>query len=231
MTGIDGSALFPGPARPASTDAFVDAARQSPLEWVKGRRAAREQRRAEQAHQRTAHNLAALGPDWKVVDLQRLAGTERMSYLALGPGGVFAVTVKNHGRSKVMFAGDVVQIDGKRPKYVQGARENARIAAEGLSRVAGVSVPVMPVLAFAGSGLITFYGLPKGCIVSAYQELSRVLNARGQRLAPRTVDKLFALASQSDTWINAPYVALADRFSWDKADAGETAADKRAARR
>ena len=70
-----------------------------------------------------------------------------MTYLAIGPGGVFAVTVKDHGRAKVSFAGDVVQVDGRRPKYVLEARENARLAATALSRVAGISVPVMPVQA------------------------------------------------------------------------------------
>jgi hypothetical protein len=181
---------------------------------VRSRREAAAQRRAAAKHARTAQKLASLGPGWEVVDLREVAGTAPMTYLAIGPGGVFAITVKDHGRAKVGFAGDVVQIDGRRPKYVLEARENARLAATALSRVAGISVPVMPVLAFAGTGVITFYGMPKGCIVSAYQELGRVLNSRGERLAAKTVKKLYAFADHPATWVNSAF----DRYEWSKTE-------------
>jgi hypothetical protein len=181
---------------------------------MRGRRAERENRRAELAHQRAAQRLEALGDNWRVLDLQATAGSGRMSFLAVGPSGIFAVTVKDHGRSRVSFSGDVVQIDGRRPKYVQETRKVAMLAASALSRIAGVSVPVMPVLAFAGRGSISVYGMPKGVIISAYQELGRVLNARGHRLAPSTVEKLYDLATDPATWLNPPYVPLAERYRW-----------------
>jgi hypothetical protein len=62
--------------------------------------------------------------------------------------------------------------------------------------------------------MISFYGVPKGCIVTSYESLGKVLNARGQRLAADTVDKLFAIAVHPSTWLNEPYVALADRYMW-----------------
>src|SRR5687767_9196536 len=99
--------------------ALVDASRLSPLDWVR-------QRRVDAAHAKAAHQMESLGRDWRVVDLQETGG-KPMSFLAFGPGGVFAVTVKDHGRSKVSFAGDVVQIDGRRPRYVAEARDNAKL--------------------------------------------------------------------------------------------------------
>jgi hypothetical protein len=209
----DGPGLRPTAERYAPVKPVIDS-RPSPLEWIRSRRADRETRRAEIAHQRAAQRLEALGHNWRVLDLQATAGSDRMSFLAVGPGGIFAVTVKDHGRSRVSFAGDVVQIDGRRPKYVQEARKNAKLAATALSRSAGVSVPVMPVLAFAGSGTISVYGMPKGVIISSYQELGRVLNSRGQRLAPGTVEKIYALAADPATWLNPPYVPLAERYRW-----------------
>jgi hypothetical protein len=209
----EGPGLRPTAERYAPVKPVIDS-RPSPLEWIRGRRADRETRRAEIAHQRAAQRLEALGHNWRVLDLQATAGSDRMSFLAVGPGGIFAVTVKDHGRSRVSFAGDVVQIDGRRPKYVQEARKNAKLAATALSRIAGVSVPVMPVLAFAGSGAISVYGMPKGVIISSYQELGRVLNSRGQRLAPGTVEKIYALAADPATWLNPPYVPLAERYRW-----------------
>ena len=217
MTGLlhssDGPGIFSAPPAGHVPGPYLDAStRTSPSEWVRSRREAAAQRRVAAKHARTAQKLASLGPGWEVVDLREVAGTAPMTYLAIGPGGVFAITVKDHGRAKVGFAGDVVQIDGRRPKYVLEARENARLAATALSRVAGISVPVMPVLAFAGSGVITFYGMPKGCIVSAYQELGRVLNSRGERLAAKTVKKLYAFADHPGTWVNSAF----DRYEWSK---------------
>lgn len=199
--------------------------RPSALDWIRGRRAERESRRLEAAHYRAAQRLASLGDSWRVLDLQAAAGSDPLSFLAVGPGGIFAVIVRDHGRSRVSFAGDVVQVDGRRPKYVQQARAVAKVVATALSRIAGVSVPVMPVLAFAGTGRISVYGLPKGVIISSYQELGRVLNARGHRLARPTVDKVYALAADPGTWINPPYVPLADRYRWYPD--GDEAGDKR----
>jgi hypothetical protein len=224
MNVSEGAVIFRAPAVRGLRDGFQDAVRPSPLDRLRTRRAARELRKSEAAHERILRRLESLGPDWRVVDLQKAAGADPMSFLMMGPGGVFAVTVRDHGRQKVSFAGDVVQVDGRRPKYVQQARDNARLAAEALTRMAGISVPVMPILAFAGSGLITFYGMPRGCIVSAYQELERVLTARGRRLARRTIDKLDVLASHPATWITNPGADLAQRYRWDKADIG--AADR-----
>lgn len=201
--------------------------RPSPLEWIRHRRAEREARRADQAHQRAAERLETLGHNWRVLDLQATAGSDRMSFLAVGPGGLYAVTVRDHGRSRVSFAGDVVQIDGKRPKYVAEARRTAKLAATALSRIAGVSIPVMPVLAFAGSGAISVYGMPKGVIISSYQELGRVLNSRGQRLAPGTVEKLFNLAVDPATWLTPPDLPAADQYEWYP---GNEVADARPAR-
>src|SRR6266511_3257908 len=202
MTGIlhpsDDYLLYSGSDRTGPRHAIVDAARPSPLEWMRARRAEREQRKLDAAHQRAAQGIEALGRDWRAVDLQHIAG-------------------------------DIVQIDGRRPKYVDEARQNAKLASAALSRIAGVTIPVMPVLAFAGNGVISVYGMPKGCIVTTYRELSRVLRARGQRLAPKTVEKLYTLASQPTTWDNERYVPMAERYRWYPEGTGstdKTSADK-----
>jgi hypothetical protein len=209
---------------------IVDAGRSTPIDWVRTRKAERETRREEAAHSRLYRRVGSLighlGEEWHVLDLRELGGNERTGFLAVGPGGVFAVTVKDHGRSRVAFAGDVVQIEGKRPRYVEEARREARAASEALSRSAGVSIPVMPVLAFAGSGKISFYGVPKGCLVTAYHELPRVLNARGQRLAVQTVDKVFALATHPATWYPADYKELAEGYRWYR-EGEQVGTDKR----
>ncbi|HET6214948.1 MAG TPA: hypothetical protein VFE14_18925, partial [Micromonosporaceae bacterium] len=171
-------------------------------------------------------------PDWHVVELPRPAeqhssdsqsATEGAGFLAIGPSGVFAVTVLDHGRARVLLAGDVVQIGGKRPPYIPQARKEAKRASAALSRTVGRKVPVVPVLALVGTGPISYYGLPKDCIVTTYQELDRVLAARGERITPSTAAKLSHVARHPATWGGA------EIYRWYPD--GTEAADKRAGRR
>jgi hypothetical protein len=202
----------------------------SPMNWMRQRRVDRGARKVDSARSRLANRMSSLGKEWRVLDLKQSKDADPGTFLAVGPGGVFAVTIKDHGRSRISFAGDVVQVNGTRPRYVAEARKNAQIAADALSRQAGVAIPVMPVLAFAGSGTIVFYGMPKGCIVTGSQDLHKVLKARGRRLASTTVEKVFTVAKHPRTWMNEPYVALADRYRW-YSDGGRAGADKPAAPR
>jgi hypothetical protein len=77
----------------------------------------------EAAGARAIDQLQHLGPAWHVVawphvkplaeqftPFDQPGAADRTGFLAIGPGGVFAVTVVDHGRSRVMIAGDVVQI-------------------------------------------------------------------------------------------------------------------------
>jgi hypothetical protein len=228
-----------GPAEPGFEP--LVGARTGPMDWARRRRAERETRRVEAAGNRAVGQLAHLGPAWHVVDWPRTelpdtqwtdtngqAGPERAGFLAIGPGGVFAVTVADHGRSRLLLAGDVVQISGRRPPWVTQARRDARRAGKALSAAIGQPVPVIPVLAFVGSGVVTTYGLPKDCLVATHRELVRLLVASGARISPATAEKLSAVARHPATWRNAPYRVAAD-YRW-YAD-GQTAADKKAARR
>jgi hypothetical protein len=215
---------------------LLEAVRATPMEWARRRRAEKEARKAEAAGTRAVHRLENLGPSWHIIDWPRMDvpepdGTgrrERAGFLAIGPGGVFAVTVADHGRSRVLIAGDVVQINGRRPPYVTEARREARRASRALSAAVGRPVPVVPVLTFVGSGTISAHGLPKDCLVANYRELDRLLVAGGSRISPTTAEKLTDVARHPGTWLNAPYRAAAD-YRWY--GAGRTAADKRAGQR
>ena len=222
------------PAPPAE----LEPTRVSPVEWARRRRAERDARRLVAAGERALTRLDRLGPAWHIVDWPRTDSAssyyeadptdDRAGFLAIGPGGVYAVTVADHGRARVLIAGDVVQINGKRPAYVTEARRDARRAAKALSSAVGLSVPVAPVLAFVGSGVISVHGLPKECLVATHRELDRLLIAGGARISPATASKLSAVAEHPATWANAPYRPAGD-YGWY--GNGQTAADKRAARR
>nr|WP_307872776.1 hypothetical protein [Actinoplanes ovalisporus] len=223
--------------RLSETQALEAPNRQSPAEWARRRRADRDARRLEAAGARALTRLDRLGPNWHIVDWPRTdalgyyepdPADDRAGFLAIGPGGVYAVTVADHGRARVLIAGDVVQINGKRPQYIAEARREARRASKALSAAVGLSVPVTPVLTFVGSGVISVHGLPKEVLVATDKELDRLLIAGGARISPATAGKLSAVAGHPATWANAPYRPAGD-YRWH-AD-GQTAADKRTARR
>ena len=144
--------------------------------------------------------------------------------VAFGPGGVFAVTVVDHGRARIMVAGDVVQINGKRPPYVSDAIRDAKRASKAISAAVGLQVPVTPALTFVGTGVITFYGLPKGCLVAPHQNLDRLLVANGNRISVATAQKLSRIAERPTTWQPAGQPTTHD-YGWYAQ--GRTAADKR----
>jgi hypothetical protein len=197
---------------------------RSPFDWARQRFGARPTRRLSPAGQRAEHRLAQLGPSWQVVEWPAAtdqAATDQNGFLAIGPGGVFAVTVVEHGRQRVMVAGDVIQIQGKRPPYVSRARRTAKKASEALTAAVGTTVPVVPVLAFVGSGTLSAQGLPSGCLVVPHRDLDRLLLAAGSKISPTTAKKLADVASHPATW--------ADQYRWYSDD--QTASDKRSARR
>ncbi|MEU2610774.1 hypothetical protein ABZ570_04175 [Micromonospora sp. NPDC007271] len=215
----------------------LEPARPTPLEWARRRRAERGARRLEAAGARALGQLDHLGPAWHVIEWPRTdvsdvlldrGREERAGFLAIGPSGLFAITVADHGRARVLVAGDVVQINGKRPPYVTEARRDAKRASNALSEAVGLPIPVTPVLTFVGSGVISVYGLPKDCLMATHRELDRLLVAGGNRISPATAEKLSRVAQAPSTWLNGTYRPAAD-YRWY--DEGRTAADKRAARR
>lgn len=206
------------PLAAASAPPPVPAPR-SPLDWARqwfgGRGRPGGVARLTSAEQRASHRLAQLGPAWQVVPWPRGRQRDQDGFLVIGPGGVFAVTVVDQGRHRVMMAGDVVQIQGRRPPLVNRARRAARRASEALTATVGAKVPVVPVLTFIGSGPLSAHGLPAGCLVVSYRELDQLLLAAGEKITVQTARKLAQVASHPDTW--------ADEYRWYSS--GRTASD------
>lgn len=169
-----------------------------------------------------------LGPRWHVVTALpadvAINGRKQAGFLAIGPGGVYAISVVDQGRQRVMMAGDVIQIKGDRPAYVADARRYAKKVQSALTDAVGTTVPVVAVLTFLGSGPISAQGLPAGCLVVSHRELDRLLTASGDKIAVDTAKKLAEVATHPATW--------ADNYRWYPG--GQTATgpgDKSATRR
>jgi len=110
-------------------------------------------------------------------------------------------------RALELLGGDVVQVDGHRPPYVALARRDAARISQQMSRVAGRRIPVVPVVAFLGTGRIVYYGRPpEGCVVTSYRDIGRALDAHGNRIAPHTIEKLVTLAARVDSGTIGQYL-------------------------
>ena len=226
MTGIlDPSFVRGGPATYNGRRA-PDSNQSTSISWVKRRREDREIRRAELARGRATTRLARLGQDWRLVDVAELGLSNPDTFLAIGPGGLFSVSVKDQGRTRVRLAGDVVQIDGKRLGYIAEARKVASAIGEAMSATAGQPVPVTPVVAFAGTGAIDVHGVPRGVPVTSYRELDHLLRAYGERISTHTVAKLYAMARHPVTWVtNEDARTAAGEGTWhSRAHLGKTVA-------
>jgi hypothetical protein len=230
MTGYIDASRPPGmlPADYNPRHKLLEAPRSIQLGWARRRRVDKAARREEAGRSRTVDRLIKLGSAWKVLDIEELGVPSRNTFLTIGPGGVFLVMVKPQGRSRVRLAGDVVQVDGRRYKYVAEARLLAEQVTKALSRRAGVTVPVTPVIALAGSGAIDVHGVPKGCLVTSYRELDYILSAYGERIAPATVSKLFSVARHPLTWQNRAPDSQVEAYTWYS---GETVPDKKPSQR
>ena len=94
----------------------------------------------------------------------------------------------------------MVQVNGQRPPYVGLARRDAHRISQQMTQVAGRRIPVVPVVAFLGTGPIVYYGQPpEGCVVTSYRDLGRALDAHGNRIGLPTIEKLVAVARRVDS--------------------------------
>ncbi|SDS71347.1 hypothetical protein [Actinoplanes derwentensis] len=178
--------------------------RLSPAEWVRRRRADLVDRRLEVAGARAFARLDSLGESWHIVDWSETGLSRRhdesdplgarAGFLAVGPGGVYAVTVADQMLFRVLIVGDVVQINGKRLGYVAEAKRAASRAATALSSAAGIPVPVVPVLAFTGAGTLSTHGVTTTCAIVTERELDKVLTSSGHRISPDTATRLARIA-------------------------------------
>jgi hypothetical protein len=178
---------------------------QSAATWARSQFTDRATRRLAAAGQRAVHRIQQhLGPLWHVVGGPHPGLVTRdqshAGFLVIGPGGVFAISVVDQGRTRVMIAGNVIQIQGRRPPYVARAKRYARTARTALTSAVGSTVPVVPVLTFVGNGAISAHGLPTDCLVVSHRELDRLLTAGGDKISPETALKLAEVAAHPATW-------------------------------
>ncbi|MEV8254980.1 hypothetical protein AB0O95_13555 [Rhodoglobus sp. NPDC076762] len=96
--------------------------------------------------------LAALGADWLVAgsrdDHDQSVGAD---HVILGPAGVFAVCSRRHADAKVVTAGRMILINGRRVAHVRDATTLAERLTEAFGALGAPSVRVSPLVALTAT--------------------------------------------------------------------------------
>lgn len=112
---------------------------------------------------RVAALLDQLGEGWTVI--HSLPIGERGSdidHLVIGPPGVFTINTKFSPGKEVWYAGRGMYVGGSKQHYILNALFEARRASTRLSQAAGLTVPVMGIIAFVNPARMTEKAPPGG---------------------------------------------------------------------
>jgi hypothetical protein len=168
----------------------------------------RAERRAARARLRewadTFGLIEQAGTGWKALDLGELLGSmEKDLYLAIGPAGIYTVSVKDQPRDTVAFGSDVIQIRGVRDyDSIPRARAHAELVSRMLGAAVGAgNLRVHGIVAYRKASVLRLGEDPKGVSVVAAQDLAAALGRQGPIMAQRTADKLVMYAANPNIWV------------------------------
>lgn len=151
-----------------------------------------------------AAQLAALGPDWRVLHSVRV-GTKGsdIDHVAIGPTGVFTVNAKNHPNGRVWVGGDTFIVNGKRYPYIRNSRHEAERTSRLLSQATGLPVQATAIIAVMGAQKgLKIKSQPKDgmVFVVARRRIAFHLARQPKRLSSQTVEAIYEAARRSTTW-------------------------------
>lgn len=149
----------------------------------------------------TAVALAALGPDWMVANATQNANDHAdADHIVLGPSGAFLVCSRQHPHAKIVTAGRMVLVNGRRVAYVRDALIGADRLTAALVGLGSRSVTVRPLVVLSGaSGVI--YGNKRAPVpVLQLGELVSWLLSQPTVYSAGEVNALVAVAGRLGSW-------------------------------
>lgn len=202
--GVEGAASF-GSSMAACLRAQAVRKPQSTLATVFGlnplSRAAREFYSSALSELETAVALAALGSGWMVANATQSANDHvDADHLVLGPSGAFLVCSRQHPHAKIVTAGRMVMVNGRRVAYVRDALIGADRLTAALVDLGARSVTVRPLVVLSGaSGII--YGNKRAPVpVLQLGELVSWLLHQSPVYSAGEVKALVAVAGRLGSW-------------------------------
>jgi nuclease-like protein len=104
-----------------------------------------------------AKALKSLGPQWTVLHaVPTGSDSSDIDHVAIGPGGIFAISTKDHTGQRVWVGDDSLLVNGHRTNHIANARFDAASAEKLFHSTAENPVKVTPVIAIVDPGSLGF---------------------------------------------------------------------------
>lgn len=127
--------------------------------------------------------------------------TSAIDHVAIGPGGVFALTDAAHPGSSMWVDGETIMVGGFAVPYLHNARCEAERASRLLGGVAGHPVLVTGVVVPVGVASLTVRHTPHDVRVVPRPDLARWLEARPQVMNEARITELYGVARRPAVWL------------------------------
>ncbi|GAA3746569.1 hypothetical protein GCM10022239_22670 [Leifsonia bigeumensis] len=165
-----------------------------------------------------ADALAQLGPEWLVLHAVPVGkdGSD-VDHIAIGPPGVYTISVRHHPGRELWVGGGVLLVDGERMPHIRDCEFEAVRAAQLMSDAVGERVEATPCLVVVDPRSVTVARPPRRVAILTPRELRPWLKSLSALFGPDRLARFRAAASEDDTWhdIGKPTADVAeclDRF-------------------
>ncbi len=122
-----------------------------------------------------------------------------IDYLLVGPGGVFAIDLKDHSSSKVFVSDSVIIVDGKETHHLMNARYKGEQATGVLTRETPWTVPVTPVLVLVSDTYVV-KRLPEDVLVLRLCDVPNRFKGLPRIFSEEYADWIYDTANTPATW-------------------------------
>ena len=132
-------------------------------------------------------------------------GKSDIDHLLVGSGGVYTVNTKNHPGGKVWVGEHAIRVNGQPTHYLRNSRFEAKRVSKALRHHLGEEVPVRAVLVFLTCTVIpqvTIRQMPDVLVLDR-MDIPRIFKRSPERLTPEAVERVYAIARRSTTWVPA----------------------------
>lgn len=152
--------------------------------------------------EQVAARLARLGDRWGVVHGVPVQPADVADLLVVGPGGVYAVSVRQVPGASVWTGGETVLVNGAPTRWVDDCRRLARGASARLGAATDRRVEVVALLVVVGAhdGFVCHAQPRDGVRVLTRRDVDGWLRTQPARLVADDVEALYATARLPHTW-------------------------------
>lgn len=149
----------------------------------------------------TSVALAALGPAWVVAHSgQKSRDRTSTDHLVLGPSGVFLVCSRQHPHAKILTAGRMVVVNGRRVAYVRDAMVGADRLTQEFRDFGAMGVTVRPIVVLGGVSSVVHGRTRAPVPIIQLGDLGRWFLQQPAVHSAREVDALVDVADRLGSW-------------------------------